>query len=105
MKFGLTDSDLEYIRVQLEKHPQIDKALIFGSRAKGNYKAGSDIDLAICGEQVNFHVVSMLHASLEDEGPLPYLIDVVDYTHLGHEELRAHIDRVGIVIYEKLCIE
>lgn len=101
MNLGLKSEDLVYIVSQLEKFKEIDKALVFGSRAKGNFKLGSDIDLAICGEEINFDVVSNLHALLEDEGPLPYMIDVIDYTHLNHKELREHIDRVGVVIYIK----
>jgi uncharacterized protein len=47
------------------------------------------------------YTVSTLHASLEEEGPLPYFFDIVDYTHLNHSELKEHIDRVGKVIYRK----
>lgn len=102
MEFGLKESDLEYIVKRISEFNEIEKVAIFGSRAKGNYKPGSDIDIAIMGEKVNFNVVARLHSSLEDEGPLPYLFDVVDYTHLDHEDLKSHIDRVGKVIYEKI---
>lgn len=101
MNFGLKDSDLDYIKKVLGKFPEIEKAVIFGSRAKGNYKPGSDVDIAIYGEKIDFDVVSALHAMLEDEGPLPYYFDIVDYTHLTHEELKEHIDRVGKVIFER----
>lgn len=101
MKFGLKDSDLDYIKKSLEKFSEIEKAVIFGSRAKGNYKPGSDVDIAIYGENIDFDTVSALHAMLEEEGPLPYFFDIVDYTHLTHENLKEHIDRVGKVIFEK----
>lgn len=101
MNLGLKKSDLDYIINTIRKFPEINKAVIFGSRAKGNYKKGSDIDIAIFGEKVTFDIVSGLHSKLEDEGPLPYFIDIIDYIHLNHEKLREHIDRVGIIIYEK----
>lgn len=101
MDFGLQESDLAYIIAVLEKFPEIEKAIIFGSRAKGNYQKGSDIDIAVAGEGVSFTTVASIHACLEEEGPLPYFIDVVDYTHLTHSELQSHIDRVGKTIFER----
>lgn len=101
MEFGLKELDLEYIAKRISEFSEIEKVVIFGSRAKGNYKPGSDIDIAIMGDKVNFNVLSRLHSLLEDEGPMPYFIDVVDYTHLDHDELKAHIDRAGKVIYKK----
>lgn len=101
MEFGLKEFDLEYITKIISEFKEIEKAVIFGSRAKGNYKPGSDIDIAIMGEKVTFNVLSKVHSLLEDEGPMPYFIDIVDYTHLDHDDLKSHIDRVGKIIYEK----
>lgn len=101
MRFGFRESDLDYIIKSIKRFSEIEKAVIFGSRAKGNYKPGSDIDIAIFGENISFDTVSKLHAVLEDSGPMPYLIDVVDYTHLEHKELREHIEQIGKVIYER----
>ncbi|SKA77592.1 Nucleotidyltransferase domain-containing protein [Caloramator quimbayensis] len=101
MNFGLRDSDIEYIRDAMKRFKDIEKAVIFGSRAKGNYKAASDVDIAIYGEKINFDILSKLHAMLEEESPMPYFFDIVDYSHLNHKELKEHIDRVGMVIYEK----
>jgi len=99
--FGLNDSDINYIIETIKSFPEIEKALVFGSRAKGNYKSGSDVDVAIYGEGVNFNTVSSLKALLEDQGPLPYFFDVIDYTHLKNEEIKGHIDRAGKVIFER----
>lgn len=63
--------------------------------AKGNYKLGSDIDIAIWGEEVTFNTGARLHSQLEEESPMSYFFDMVDYTHLKHDQLRDHIDRVG----------
>lgn len=101
MSFGILDSDLDYIVNTIKQFKEIEKAVIFGSRAKGNYKPGSDIDIAIYGEDIDFDVLSKLHSMLEDEGPLPYFFDIIDYTHLNHKELKEHIDRVGKIIFQK----
>ncbi|MDD2498976.1 MAG: nucleotidyltransferase domain-containing protein, partial [Desulfitobacteriaceae bacterium] len=58
MKFGLRESDLAYIISAIKELSEIEKAVIFGSRAKGNYKPGSDIDLAIYGDRISFDTVS-----------------------------------------------
>lgn len=100
MNFGLKESDLEYVIGIIRKFPEIKKAVIFGSRAKGNFKPGSDVDIAIYGENINFDILSKIHWELEEESPMPYLFDIVDYTHLNHKELREHIQRVGKVIYD-----
>ncbi|OPJ65309.1 nucleotidyltransferase domain-containing protein [Clostridium chromiireducens] len=102
MEFGLKRIDLEYIIKTIEKFPEIEKAIIFGSRAKGNYKPGSDIDIAIYGEKINFDIVSKLHSNLEEKGPMPYFFDVVDVTHINHKELKEHIERVGKIIYSRI---
>jgi uncharacterized protein len=101
MNYGLRDEDLSYIREQLKQHQEIDKAVIFGSRAMNTYRAGSDVDLAIFGEGVNFTTISELKGVLEDQSPMPYLFDIVDATHLKHKELEDHIKRVGIPVYQK----
>lgn len=101
MNFGLRITDLEYIINSIIQFREIEKAVIFGSRAKGNYKAGSDIDIAILGEKVTFDTISNLHSMLEDKSSMPYMFDIVDYTHLKHKELKGHIKRVGQVIYER----
>lgn len=104
MNFGLRESDLEYIINAIKNFSEIEKAVIFGSRAKGNYKPGSDIDIAIYGEKINFEIVSKLHSMLEDESPMPYMFDIIDFTHSNHKEIKEHIERVGKVIYEEKVV-
>lgn len=101
MSFGISDNDLKYIVSAIEKFAEIRRAVIFGSRAKGDAKPGSDIDIAIYGDKVSFDTVSRLLATLEEESPMPYRFDIVDYTHLTHPDLKDHIDRVGITIFER----
>jgi len=99
--FGLSTEDLNYIVLILKQIPQIEKAIIFGSRAQGNYKKGSDVDIAIVGEKIDFNIVAHLHSRLEEQSPMPYFFDIVDYTHLQHLKLKQHIDEIGKVFYER----
>lgn len=88
MSFGLKDSDLDCIVNSIKSFSEIDKAIIFGSRAKGNYKPGSDIDIAIYGVNITFDIIAELHSLLEDNSPMPYLFDIVDATHSNHREIK-----------------
>lgn len=99
MKFGLRD--ISEIQLVLKSFPEIREAKIFGSRAKGNYRTGSDVDLAICGDQINLEVVAKVHSMLEEQSHMPYLCDVVYCTHLTPVALREHIDRVGVTIFKR----
>ena len=101
MNFGLREEDLSFIVKAIGQFGEIEKAAIFGSRAKGSYKPGSDVDIAIWGTDITFSTVSRLHAMLEDESPMPYFFDIVDSSHLTHDELKKHIDRVGVLFYSR----
>ena len=99
-KFGLRESDLTYIVKTLSQFDTIDKAIIFGSRAKGNYSHGSDVDIALKGT-IDFKTVAKLSYLLNQESFMPYKFDIVNYTKTQHNDLKEHIDRVGILIYDK----
>ena len=94
MKFGLSERHLSIIRSVVSEFPSIASCIIYGSRAKGNYKTGSDIDLALKG-RVSYDVVSKVHYVLNEETVLPYFVDVLSYDLLDSVELKDHIDRVG----------
>lgn len=94
MKLGLSEKHLQLI-VETLKQADIDRAVVFGSRAKGNWRENSDIDIAVFGASVN---VGSLVAQL-DELPMPYKFDIVNYNNINSCALREHIDRVGIEIY------
>lgn len=74
--------------------------ILFGSRAKGNFKEGSDIDLALIGEDLNLSILSKIDHSF-DELNLPYTFDIVIFDRIDNPDLVEHIKRAGIVIYEK----
>lgn len=98
MRFGLSEADISYIKQVIAGFPEIESALIFGSRAMGNFKPGSDIDICIKGKYVTFTVVASLKANLEEMGPMPYQVDVVAYELIEANELQKHIDQHGIII-------
>jgi uncharacterized protein len=93
-EFGLDDRTLRLMRGVFEKHSSIGEVRVFGSRAKGNFRRESDIDLAIFGDVDD--VLASLVASELDELPLPYQFDVQAYSCIKHTPLREHIDRVGL---------
>ena len=99
--FGLLQRDLDYIFKALMTFPEIKKAVVFGSRSMGNYKKGSDIDIAIFGENISDQIKTRLSGILNQELPIPYFVDVLDYNGLSNLSLKRHIDTKGKVIYEK----
>ena len=99
-RHGLSNDTLKRIQQALAQYPQIDQAVLYGSRAKGTFKPGSDIDLTLRGPMLNFSLLGDIEQSLDDL-LLPYEIDLSLYEHLNHAELKAHIDRVGQVIYQR----
>lgn len=96
---GLSKRHMQALLAGMMRYPQIQKAYLFGSRAKGCQRRGSDIDIALVGESLE-RVATLLSGYLNNEAPLPYRSDVVDYRAVG-QSLRDHIDRVGILIYDK----
>jgi predicted nucleotidyltransferase len=97
--YGLSERDLNTIFSILKKYGEVTTVYIFGSRAKGNYKAGSDIDLAIMNAPVADKTLLQIKNDFE-ESSLPYHVDLVYFKAITHPELIAHIERVGKVFYE-----
>ncbi len=98
--FGLSNEVIKDICGVFQKHTNINKVLIFGSRAKGNYTKGSDIDLAAIGDDISFNQLMDINIQIEDLGLL-YKVDVVDYNKNAGTPIGEHIDRVGLLFYEK----
>ena len=97
---GLSAATLEAICATLARFPHVEKGVLYGSRAKGNFKPGSDIDLTLRGEGLTLSLLGDIDMALDDL-LLPFEIDLSIYDQLGHGELVTHIDRVGRVIYQK----
>jgi predicted nucleotidyltransferase len=100
MQHGLSDETVHKIRGVFARFPQVDKAVLYGSRAKGNYKKGSDIDLTLYGVSLTPELRDRIASALDDL-LLPYTIDLSIFDRLDHAKLREHIERVGVVFYER----
>jgi predicted nucleotidyltransferase len=101
---GLQDSDLDDILRIFQKNVRINKIILFGSRAKGTFKSGSDIDLAISGNDLKINDILDLSIEL-DELDLPYKFDIIILERIKEKSLLEHISRVGIDIFNKLSIK
>ena len=101
MNFGISDKSYRFIMEALESFPEIGEVLIFGSRAMGNFKPGSDIDLALKGESVTSQTAIDLASRLNEALPIPYLCDVVSYDALDSPELKKHIDQHGVRFFHR----
>jgi predicted nucleotidyltransferase len=98
MKYGLDDTVLVKIHNVFAAFPQVDKVILYGSRAKGDYKIGSDIDLTLLGENIDLSVMNQIGLMLDDL-LLPYTFDLSVFKHIRNIELLNHIDRVGVEFY------
>jgi len=99
MRFGLSDSVIKELQDVFRRHANIKKVLIFGSRSKGNYREGSDIDLAVVGNNIDYNQLLSILCEIDDLGLL-YSVDLLDYTKKKGTPIGDHIDRVGQVFYE-----
>lgn len=102
MKFGLDDKTIERMQTVLVRYPEVDKAVLYGSRAKGNYKMGSDIDLTLYGSGLTLTILHKIENELDDL-LLPYKIDLSIFEQIADPAVIDHIRRVGVVFYEK-CV-
>ena len=100
MQFGLSGQTIEKINSVFARHPEVEKVVLYGSRAKGTYKLGSDIDLTLYGNEISLKQKSRILDEL-DELDLPYSIDLSVFSQLSHAQLRDHIERVGVVFYAR----
>ncbi len=101
MKYGLKETTIQKICAVLARFPQVDKAVLYGSRAKGNYKDGSDIDLTLRGgADLTLRVLFRIMDELDDL-LLPYTIDLSIYANISDPDLIEHIQRVGMIFYAK----
>lgn len=99
-RFGLPEKTVEKIGGVLAGHPAVEKAILYGSRAKGNFKRGSDIDLTLVGSGLVYRDLLKIMGELDDL-LLPYTIDLSILHMIDHAGLLDHIERVGQELYRR----
>ena len=100
MKYGLKDETVADIQVIFSAFPEVEKAILYGSRAKGNFKPTSDIDITLVGEKLDLTILNQIEWKLDDL-LLPYTFDISIFSHINNNDLIEHVERVGMVLYEK----
>ncbi len=100
MKYGLGDDIIRKIHDVFTDYPQVDKAILYRSRAKGTFKPGSDIDLTLFGEDLDLKILNQISFALDDLY-MPYELDLSVYDYIESPDFLNHIKRVGIEFYCK----
>ncbi len=97
--FGLNPVDLNKILDVFDRYAVIEEVVLYGSRAKGNYRPGSDIDLTLKGSEINLRILNRISNELDDL-LLPYCFDLSIFTQIENKDLIDHVHRVGVTIYQ-----
>jgi predicted nucleotidyltransferase len=100
MNYGLNQQELESIKQILSSYSEVEKAIIYGSRAKGTHKPNSDIDISLMGSELTLGILNQISWKLDDL-LLPYTFDLSNFHQINNVALVEHIERIGKVIYEK----
>ena len=98
--FGLKDIHIKAIQSVFSNYSSVDIAVLYGSRAKGDYRTGSDIDLTLTGDDLDLSTLLRIENELDDL-LFPYKIDLSIFHKIENPDLVEHINRVGIVFYKK----
>ncbi len=99
-QFGLAEEDINKINSVFSKYPDITKVIIYGSRAKGDFKASSDIDLSLVTERKDVSFLFKIENEIDDL-LLPYKVDLSIYSLLDNDNLKDHINRIGQVFFKR----
>ena len=99
-RFGLPEKAIQAIQQVLAAHPEVERAIVYGSRAMGRERPASDIDLTLIGPAIGSNTLARIESELDDL-LLPWMIDLSRLADLSHPPLRDHITRVGQVLYTR----
>ena len=100
MEYGLSKETVNKINNVFSRFNEVEEVLLYGSRAKGNFKPGSDVDLTLKGEKLKLKLLNKISLDLDDL-LLPYSFDISIFHQITNPDLIEHIERVGIVFYKK----
>lgn len=99
--YGFSLSDREEMERVFRMFPEVERVLLFGSRAMNTFKPASDVDIAIVYSKNDYHIAAAIKERLEEETKIPYFFDVLDHKNISSDELKEHIRLHGIEIYKK----
>lgn len=100
MKYGLPERTIQKLCEVFSHYPEVEKVVLYGSRARGTYKNGSDIDLTLWGAELSHSVLSRIDTELDDL-LLPYMIDLSNFSQIENPAMIQQIQRDGVNLYEK----
>ncbi|MDI1234593.1 MAG: nucleotidyltransferase domain-containing protein [bacterium] len=104
MMFGLSQETINKVNSVFEIHSEVEEVILYGSRAKGNFKEGSDIDITLKGDKITDILVNELKVAIDDLNT-PYLFDISIYQNISNKALIDHIQRVGKPFFVRNTIE
>lgn len=100
MSYGLTDNQLSQLQELFARHPRVEKVVLYGSRAKGNYRNGSDVDITLVGTQLDKSDLNAIENEIDDL-LFPFFFDISLLHQISNNDLLGHINRVGITIFKR----
>ena len=98
--YGLDEAVIKNLKRIFSKFPAVEKVILYGSRAMGTYRHGSDIDITLLGNNLSNQTIFGIQDEIE-ELYLPYSFDISIFDRIDNQDLIDHIKRVGKVFYEK----
>lgn len=96
-RFGLSKKTIEQLKSVFAQYPEISTIILYGSRAKGTHKPGSDIDLTLVSETLSHHQLLTIENQIDDL-LLPYRVDLSLFRAIDNPDLIKHIQRVGVTL-------
>ena len=100
MIYGLKKEIVNDLKKVFSDFPEVEEVILYGSRAKGNYKPGSDVDLTFKGNNLSLKILNKISLRIDDLF-LPYTFDLSVFEHIENKDLIDHIQRIGQIFYRK----
>lgn len=103
-RFGLKEDTIAQINSVFAQYPELEEAILYGSRAMGNYRNGSDIDITLIGDAFTYSQMLQMEVQIDDL-LLPYLFDFSLFRHIDNSDLIEHVQRVGVIFYKRESVQ
>ncbi len=104
MNIGLNDKYIKNLNEIFASFHEVEEVILYGSRAIGNFRQGSDIDLTMKGKRLNLQILNKISVMIDDL-LIPYIVDLSIYDTIENTELKAHINRIGKTFYKKKVVK